>query len=141
MRHNPTLTLQARRITLMQALIAECFRSSNRCNQVHSAGLSAGAKGAPGTHSKGSQCHSSACVVVWFLTNVHCLKFTETAIAAVKGIDRERDVTDFVTNADLLLSNDRANKARGRRRHVSDQAATVFDVPPPHRGKLAQRQV
>jgi PH domain len=56
----------------------------------------------------------------------HTVKFTQSAIDAVKQIDREQDVKDFVMHADLLL-HPRGNGS------VAAEAATVFEVPPPHR--------
>eukprot|EP00467_Chlorarachnion_reptans_P018975 CAMPEP_0114499978 /NCGR_PEP_ID=MMETSP0109-20121206/7711_1 /TAXON_ID=29199 /ORGANISM="Chlorarachnion reptans, Strain CCCM449" /LENGTH=637 /DNA_ID=CAMNT_0001677593 /DNA_START=345 /DNA_END=2255 /DNA_ORIENTATION=- len=57
------------------------------------------------------------------------IKFTESAIEAVKSIDREADVNEFIRQADLLV----APADQKGKRAASLHADTVFEVQPPHR--------
>mmetsp|Transcript_38101 Transcript_38101/g.73788 ORF Transcript_38101/g.73788 Transcript_38101/m.73788 type:complete len:578 (-) Transcript_38101:260-1993(-) len=57
------------------------------------------------------------------------IKFTESAIEAVKGIDREADVDEFIRQADLIVP---PSDAKGKR-PAAIAADNVFEVQPPHR--------
>eukprot|EP00954_Amorphochlora_amoebiformis_P014638 1144687-Amorphochlora_amoeboformis.AAC.2 len=60
------------------------------------------------------------------------IKFTESAIEAVKGIDREADVEEFIRQADLLVAPSSSSDTKGKR-STSMHADNVFEVQPPHR--------
>lgn len=56
------------------------------------------------------------------------IKFTESAIEAVKSVDREADVKEFIRQADLLVAN-----GAGPGEAKSAPADNVFEIQPPHR--------
>jgi len=57
------------------------------------------------------------------------IKFTESAIDAVKGIDRETDVNEFIRQADLIVA---PSDSKGKRA-AALHADNVFEIQPPHR--------
>jgi hypothetical protein len=68
----------------------------------------------------------------------HTVKFTESAIAAVKAIDRERDVNEFISHADLLVHPPR--RADGSKDHAA-QVTSIFELPPPGRSPATIRNL
>eukprot|EP00468_Gymnochlora_sp_CCMP2014_P012447 CAMPEP_0167756936 /NCGR_PEP_ID=MMETSP0110_2-20121227/9654_1 /TAXON_ID=629695 /ORGANISM="Gymnochlora sp., Strain CCMP2014" /LENGTH=591 /DNA_ID=CAMNT_0007643085 /DNA_START=136 /DNA_END=1911 /DNA_ORIENTATION=+ len=58
------------------------------------------------------------------------IKFTESAIDAVKGIDREADVNEFIRQADLVVAPSSDTKGS---KNAPGAVDNVFEIQPPHR--------